>query len=176
MRLPHPISVRHFDQQVVAKRHGRAWHLSRPKRQKKTKAPRYSAACDNSDTTWHPAGSVQYLAQTADSTATTSSSSTSPHRLQATSSPAMASRRFFVGGNWKMNGNKESLGELITNLNTAQLSEQTGERTHTDFFRRTRTCSSANGFGWVVGTMTWSINLLIRWRGDIGGHVIGWVA
>lgn len=34
-----------------------------------------------------------------------------------------------------MNGNKESLEELITNLNTAQLSEQTGDRTHA----RTRT-------------------------------------
>lgn len=29
-----------------------------------------------------------------------------------------------------MNGNKESLEELITNLNTAQLGEQTGEHTH----------------------------------------------
>lgn len=39
--------------------------------------------------------------------------------------PAMA-RRFFVGGNWKMNGNKESLEQLITTLNTASLDDQTG--------------------------------------------------
>uniref|UniRef100_A0A3Q3QB04 Triosephosphate isomerase n=1 Tax=Monopterus albus TaxID=43700 RepID=A0A3Q3QB04_MONAL len=37
----------------------------------------------------------------------------------------MASRRFFVGGNWKMNGNKGSLGELIATLNNASLHEQT---------------------------------------------------
>ncbi|XP_041663971.1 triosephosphate isomerase A [Cheilinus undulatus] len=37
----------------------------------------------------------------------------------------MALRRFFVGGNWKMNGNKESLGELINTLNTASLDENT---------------------------------------------------
>ncbi|MEQ2224874.1 triosephosphate isomerase [Ilyodon furcidens] len=34
-------------------------------------------------------------------------------------------RRFFVGGNWKMNGTKESLEELITTLNTADLDDQT---------------------------------------------------
>lgn len=38
----------------------------------------------------------------------------------------MASRRFFVGGNWKMNGNKETLEELITTLNTASLHDETG--------------------------------------------------
>ncbi|CAL8258163.1 unnamed protein product [Boreogadus saida] len=31
------------------------------------------------------------------------------------------SRKFFVGGNWKMNGDKKSLGELIQTLNTAKL-------------------------------------------------------
>ncbi|KAM9838643.1 triosephosphate isomerase [Aulostomus maculatus] len=36
----------------------------------------------------------------------------------------MALRRFFVGGNWKMNGNKESLEALITCLNTASLDER----------------------------------------------------
>ncbi|XP_002130790.2 triosephosphate isomerase B-like [Ciona intestinalis] len=30
----------------------------------------------------------------------------------------MAGRRFFVGGNFKMNGNKSSLDDIITNLNT----------------------------------------------------------
>ncbi|XP_034071009.1 triosephosphate isomerase A [Gymnodraco acuticeps] len=37
----------------------------------------------------------------------------------------MAQRNFFVGGNWKMNGNKESLEELISILNTASLHDQT---------------------------------------------------
>ncbi|XP_058474547.1 triosephosphate isomerase [Solea solea] len=37
----------------------------------------------------------------------------------------MASRRFFVGGNWKMNGNKESLLEVMNTLNTASLHEDT---------------------------------------------------
>ncbi|KAG7252968.1 hypothetical protein CRUP_010959 [Coryphaenoides rupestris] len=31
------------------------------------------------------------------------------------------SRKFFVGGNWKMNGDKKSLGELIQTLNGAKL-------------------------------------------------------
>ncbi|XP_042371979.1 triosephosphate isomerase-like, partial [Plectropomus leopardus] len=39
--------------------------------------------------------------------------------------PAMALRTFFVGGNWKMNGNKESLEELMTHLSTASLDDQT---------------------------------------------------
>ncbi len=30
------------------------------------------------------------------------------------------------GGNWKMNGDKESLGELIMTLNTASLNDETG--------------------------------------------------
>ncbi|KAM3858099.1 triosephosphate isomerase [Diretmus argenteus] len=37
----------------------------------------------------------------------------------------MAARRFFVGGNWKMNGSKGSLEELVTTLNTASLHDQT---------------------------------------------------
>jgi len=38
----------------------------------------------------------------------------------------MSSRKFFVGGNWKMNGDKETLGELIMTLNTASLNDETG--------------------------------------------------
>uniref|UniRef100_A0A803SNJ0 Triosephosphate isomerase n=1 Tax=Anolis carolinensis TaxID=28377 RepID=A0A803SNJ0_ANOCA len=34
----------------------------------------------------------------------------------------MAPRKFFVGGNWKMNGDKKSLGELIQTLNGAKVS------------------------------------------------------
>lgn len=37
------------------------------------------------------------------------------------------SRKFFVGGNWKMNGRKKCLGELIGTLNAAKLPEDTGE-------------------------------------------------
>ncbi|NWV37462.1 TPIS isomerase, partial [Alaudala cheleensis] len=37
----------------------------------------------------------------------------------------MAPRKFFVGGNWKMNGDKKSLGELIQTLNGAKLSADT---------------------------------------------------
>ncbi|XP_031732337.1 triosephosphate isomerase A [Anarhichas minor] len=37
----------------------------------------------------------------------------------------MALRSFFVGGNWKMNGNRESLEQLISTLNTASLDDQT---------------------------------------------------
>ncbi|ERE85714.1 triosephosphate isomerase [Cricetulus griseus] len=32
------------------------------------------------------------------------------------------SRKFFVGGNWKMNGRKKCLGELICTLNAAKIS------------------------------------------------------
>ncbi|XP_043935538.1 triosephosphate isomerase [Protopterus annectens] len=34
-------------------------------------------------------------------------------------------RRFFVGGNWKMNGNKKELGDLIKSLNGAALDPKT---------------------------------------------------
>lgn len=37
-------------------------------------------------------------------------------------------RIFFVGLNWKMNGDKKSLGDLITTLNTASLNDETGNR------------------------------------------------
>ncbi len=37
----------------------------------------------------------------------------------------MASRKFFVGGNWKMNGDKKSLGELITSINGAKVPANT---------------------------------------------------
>ncbi|XP_034507556.1 triosephosphate isomerase-like, partial [Ailuropoda melanoleuca] len=37
----------------------------------------------------------------------------------------MAPRKFFVGGNWKMNGDKKTLGELIHTMNTGKLSADT---------------------------------------------------
>lgn len=42
-------------------------------------------------------------------------------------SAIMTGRKFFVGGNWKMNGDKKSLGELINTLNSAKLHADTGE-------------------------------------------------
>ena len=48
--------------------------------------------------------------------------------LQRACSSAMApSRKFFVGGNWKMNGRKNNLGELINTLNAAKVPADTGE-------------------------------------------------
>lgn len=48
--------------------------------------------------------------------------------LQCAGSSAMApARKFFVGGNWKMNGRKNNLGELINTLNAAKLPADTGE-------------------------------------------------
>lgn len=48
--------------------------------------------------------------------------------LQGVGSCAMApSRKFFVGGNWKMNGRKKNLGELITTLNAAKVPADTGK-------------------------------------------------
>uniref|UniRef100_A0A8C3SVF8 Triosephosphate isomerase n=1 Tax=Chelydra serpentina TaxID=8475 RepID=A0A8C3SVF8_CHESE len=37
----------------------------------------------------------------------------------------MAPRKFFVGGNWKMNGDKKSLGELIHTLNSGKIPADT---------------------------------------------------
>ncbi|XP_031794121.1 triosephosphate isomerase isoform X1 [Sarcophilus harrisii] len=37
----------------------------------------------------------------------------------------MSSRKFFVGGNWKMNGDKKSVGELVTSLNGANVPPNT---------------------------------------------------
>lgn len=45
------------------------------------------------------------------------------HNLSA----IMTGRKFFVGGNWKLNGDKKSLGELIDTLNGAKLNADTGE-------------------------------------------------
>lgn len=36
------------------------------------------------------------------------------------------SRKFFVGGNWKMNGDKKSLGELIQTMNAAKVDPNVG--------------------------------------------------
>ena len=36
------------------------------------------------------------------------------------------SRKFFVGGNWKMNGDKKSLGELIQTMNGAKVDPNVG--------------------------------------------------
>lgn len=61
--------------------------------------------------------------------------------------PAMAPRKFFVGGNWKMNGDKKSLGELIHTLNGAKLSADTGEGAAARSARPARRRASRPGGG-----------------------------
>lgn len=39
---------------------------------------------------------------------------------------ANMSRKFFVGGNWKMNGDKKSLGDLIQTMNGAKVDPNVG--------------------------------------------------
>lgn len=39
---------------------------------------------------------------------------------------AIMTRKFFVGGNWKMNGDKKSLGELIKTMNAAKVDPNVG--------------------------------------------------
>lgn len=36
------------------------------------------------------------------------------------------SRKFFVGGNWKMNGDKKSLGDLIQTMNGGKVDPNVG--------------------------------------------------
>lgn len=36
------------------------------------------------------------------------------------------SRKFFVGGNWKLNGDKKSLGELMDTMNAAKVDPNVG--------------------------------------------------
>lgn len=50
-----------------------------------------------------------------------------PDLQRACSSAMVPSRKFFVGGNWKMNGRKNNLGELINTLNAAKVPADTGE-------------------------------------------------
>lgn len=45
-------------------------------------------------------------------------------------------RKFFVGGNWKMNGNKKSLGELIDTMNGAKLDADVGTRVFVKCYTR----------------------------------------
>ena len=39
----------------------------------------------------------------------------------------MADRKFFVGGNWKMNGNKASIDGIIKFLNEGGINPNTGK-------------------------------------------------
>ena len=56
----------------------------------------------------------------------------------------MTSRRFFVGGNWKMNGNRASINELVATLN-ASGDTTTGESTHTHTHTHTHTQTHTRG-------------------------------
>lgn len=38
----------------------------------------------------------------------------------------MSARKFFVGGNWKMNGNKSSIDSIVANLNKVEIPSETG--------------------------------------------------
>jgi hypothetical protein len=50
-----------------------------------------------------------------------------PVEIQFALSSSMASeRKFFVGGNWKMNGSKESIDGIIGFLNAGPLDPNTG--------------------------------------------------
>lgn len=48
------------------------------------------------------------------------------------------SRKFFVGGNWKMNGDKKSLGELIHTMNEAKVDANVGTSTLYDMLTNTK--------------------------------------
>lgn len=39
-------------------------------------------------------------------------------------------RRFFVGGNWKMNGSKAKIDEIIKNLGDTEIPSDTGRARH----------------------------------------------
>lgn len=45
---------------------------------------------------------------------------------QTSTKNAIMTRKFFVGGNWKMNGDKKSLGELIQTMNGAKVDPNVG--------------------------------------------------
>lgn len=38
----------------------------------------------------------------------------------------MSGRKFFVGGNWKMNGSKDEIKKIVDTLNSANLNDNTG--------------------------------------------------
>ncbi len=38
----------------------------------------------------------------------------------------MSGRKFFVGGNWKMNGTKAEIKKIVETLNAASLNDNTG--------------------------------------------------
>lgn len=91
--------------------------------------------------------------------------------LQCVGSIAMApSRKFFVGGNWKMNGRKTNLGELINTLNAAKVPADTGE------FRLGRVWPGGGGWAWqrplpgpLVSGWTWMQG---RGRGLLGIQIL----
>lgn len=37
-----------------------------------------------------------------------------------------SARKFFVGGNWKMNGNRSTIEEIVANLNKSEINGDTG--------------------------------------------------
>lgn len=62
------------------------------------------------------------------------------------------SRKFFVGGNWKMNGDKKSLGELIKTMNSGTVDPNVG-------MWQTLHCNMIRAFLWVISTSFHSPNV-----------------
>lgn len=56
----------------------------------------------------------------------------------------MTGRKFFVGGNWKLNGDKKSIEELAKSLNSAKLDPETGAYVLQFPFHYTITHTTAN--------------------------------
>ena len=52
---------------------------------------------------------------------------TESHALKAAAIMAVTQRKFFVGGNWKMNGNRSSIDGIMSFLSTGALSQDAGD-------------------------------------------------
>lgn len=78
-------------------------------------------------------------------------------------------RKFFVGGNWKMNGDKKSLGELIQTMNGAKVDPNVGMSILSKVLTKTKlqsfiqhfscfshVCWSTHGFSFVFNEMALS--------------------
>lgn len=78
------------------------------------------------------------------------------------------SRKFFVGGNWKMNGRKKCLGELICTLNAANKREDTGE-----LYLEAAAVAGCGGGGSGVAPPAQCLSGSGWWPGDKGHLVSG---
>ena len=60
--------------------------------------------------------------------------------LLLTKSGIMGVRKFFVGGNWKMNGDNKKVAEIVGFLNSGSLSPDTGGYMNFQFFNMRKIC------------------------------------